>query len=304
MSTLCARALRILRTSNPADKVSETLALGSDWRSGVISEIGSAIPLDFPPRDSSVQIVPPTKTPKLGNAGNLRSRITILHSLANVEQFAIDTALDNIIRFGNTSNPIANDPNTFGTDSSEFVNRMPKQFYDDFVRMATEEAGHFNMLQTRLKDFGSYFGALPVHTGVWDSAMATADALLPRMAIVHMVHEARGLDVNPGMIAKFRSNGNDEESAKLLELILEEEIGHVRIGLSWFSYLCNVQDIDKASKFAEIVEERFNGKLKPPFNEIAREAAGFEKEMYMPLASTDVTPPASPKKTKKQALVA
>jgi hypothetical protein len=36
------------------------------------------------------------------------------------------------------------------------------------------------------------------------------------LVIEHCVHEARGLDVLPGTIAKFRNNG-DEASAELLE---------------------------------------------------------------------------------------
>jgi len=33
-----------------------------------------------------------------------------------------------------------------------------------------------------------------------------------------------------------------------------------------------------------MVKKYFKGKLKPPFNEKARELAGLEKEFYLPLA--------------------
>ena len=50
---------------------------------------------------------------------------------------------------------------------------------------------HFGLLDKRLKELDSHFGALPVHNGLWESATATKDDLLSRLAIVHMVHEAR-----------------------------------------------------------------------------------------------------------------
>jgi len=54
---------------------------------------------------------------------------------------------------------------------------------------------------------GSYYGALTVHAGLWDSARETFDSLLARLAIIHLVHEARGLDVNPVTIARFKNAG-------------------------------------------------------------------------------------------------
>ena len=87
--------------------------------------------------------------------------------------------------------------------------RMPVQFFSDFVKVACDEAKHFTLLQRRLLELGSYFGALPVHHGLWQSARETADDLLARLctslltAIIHLVHEARGLDVNPVTIKKF-----------------------------------------------------------------------------------------------------
>lgn len=47
------------------------------------------------------------------------------------------------------------------------------------------------MLDKRLKELGSHFGALAVHNGLWESATTTKSNFLSRLAIVHMVHEAR-----------------------------------------------------------------------------------------------------------------
>eukprot|EP00736_Rhodelphis_marinus_P009042 Rmarinus@m.21328 len=64
----------------------------------------------------------------------------------------------------------------------------------------------------RLEELGSHYGALPTHTGLWDNARETSDSLLKRLAIEHMVLEARGLDVAPTSLARFRAGG-DRESA-------------------------------------------------------------------------------------------
>jgi uncharacterized ferritin-like protein (DUF455 family) len=67
---------------------------------------------------------------------------------------------------------------------------------------------------------------LTVHAGLWDSALETSHSLLSRLAIIHLVAEARGLDVNPLTIEKFRRN-KDLESVKVLEIIHSDEITRV-----------------------------------------------------------------------------
>lgn len=50
--------------------------------------------------------------------------------------------------------------------------------------------------------------------------------------------QARGLDVLPTTISRFRAGG-DEQTAKLLEdVIYPEEITHCAAGVRWFRYLC------------------------------------------------------------------
>lgn len=71
---------------------------------------------------------------------------------------------------------------------------------------------------------GSRYGAFPSHDGLWDDAAATAGDVRARMAVEHCVHEARGLDVLPQTIARFRSNG-DAETADLLEGVVYPEVG-------------------------------------------------------------------------------
>jgi uncharacterized ferritin-like protein (DUF455 family) len=142
-----------------------------------------------------------------------------------------------------------------------------------------EEADHFAMVRGRLAELGADYGDLPAHDGLWQAARDTADSLPARLAIVPLVLEARGLDVNPQMAEKFRAAG-DEESARILDVILRDEVGHVAAGMRWFSAICVKSGHDPVENFRRLVAERFKGGLKPPFNEAAREQAGLIKAFY------------------------
>ncbi|KAJ0807710.1 hypothetical protein HanLR1_Chr00c1122g0791011 [Helianthus annuus] len=149
--------------------------------------------------------------------------------------------------------------------------------------------------RSRLEELGSYYGALPAHDGLWDSAVATSKDLFARLAVEHCVHEAGGLDVLPTTISRFR-NGGDNQTAELLEkVIYPEEITHCAAGVKWFKYLCSrsrggeESDDEVINKFHEVVRSYFRGPLKPPFNESARRAAGFGPQWYEPLDVKDFT---------------
>ena len=96
--------------------------------------------------------------------------------------------------------------------------------------------------------------------------------------------EARGLDVTPVMIATLRRHG-DEASAAALEVIYREEIGHVAAGKRWFDWLAAERGLEPAAAFQDLVRRHFRGRLKPPFNTEAREAAGLLAASMYPWAT-------------------
>lgn len=62
------------------------------------------------------------------------------------------------------------------------------------------------------------------------------------------MHEARGLDVLPATIAKFRKHG-DEASAELLELVVyPEEVTHCAAGVRWFTHLHERGERERTSR--------------------------------------------------------
>lgn len=128
-------------------------------------------------------------------------------------------------------------------------------------------------------ELGANYGDLPVHDGLWASACDTKDSLEARLAIVHLVHEARGLDVYLQGMAKL-TKAQDWASVEILKQNHVEEIGHVATALKWFQYLGG-----EVQTFHTHVRQRFEGQLKPPFNTPSRELAGMTEEWYVPLAS-------------------
>ena len=147
--------------------------------------------------------------------------------------------------------------------------------------MALDESKHFTLLTARLSALSptTPYGSMPVHASLWDSARATFASLRARLAIIHLVHEARGLDVNPGTIEKFRRAG-DSESVDVLEIIHADEVTHVTAGHRWFTWLCEREGIDPVPTFREEVRKGWKGDIKGPFNKEAREKAGMTPEFY------------------------
>lgn len=235
------------------------------------------------PRREIVVTTEPGKTKRIGKGGTVESRVAILHSLAHIESWAIDLAWDAIQRFGQ-------------------ARAMPVEFYDDFVELAADEGRHFDLLSKRLVEYDSRYGALEAHDGLWQTARETSESLEARLAVEHAVHEARGLDVLPQTIGKFRRNGDEASATLLEEVVYPEEITHCAAGLRWFKFL-HARDGDGADArsttsgengeetetssvvqaFHAMVRKHFAGALKPPFNVEARAKAGFTPVWYEPL---------------------
>jgi uncharacterized ferritin-like protein (DUF455 family) len=94
-----------------------------------------------------------------------------------------------------------------------------------------------------------------------------------------MVLEARGIDVTPTMIQKLR-DAEDPVSANALQIIYNDEIGHVAVGRKWFEHLSHARSLDPVETWQHIVRTRFKGGIKPPINKEGREKAGFPDVYY------------------------
>ncbi len=258
-ASLAQAAVGVLAEGEPAAKTRRARALAADWRAGRIAVGGTARPPSRPARPARPLLCPPREVPrrKIGSAP--AGRIALLHALAHIELNAIDLAWDIVTRFAGEA--------------------PPRAFYDDWVKVAEEEAKHFTLLAERLSDLGAAYGDLAAHDGLWQAAEDTAHDLLARLAVVPLVLEARGLDVTPAMIAKLVAAG-DGASATVLRVIYADEVGHVAIGKRWFDWLCERRGLAPRETWRALVRRHFKGALKPPFNAEARDTAGLPAGYY------------------------
>jgi uncharacterized ferritin-like protein (DUF455 family) len=175
------------------------------------------------------------------------------HAIAHVEFVAIYLAWDIVYRFRG----------------------MPKQFYQDWLRVADEEAQHFELIRIHLRAMSIDYGDLPAHSELWEHAIDTADDLLARLAMVPRCMEARGLDVTPAIIEKFKKLG-DDASVAILSRILTDEVGHVELGSYWFKSVCKQKGFEAEAKYRQLITQYYKGgKPKGPFNREMRIIAGF-----------------------------
>lgn len=227
------------------------------------SPLDTQVP-DRPGRPEKPDLIPPRQVPKRALTTE-KGRIALLHAIAHIELNAVDLALDIVARF-------ASEP-------------VPNSFFDGWMRVAFEEAKHFRLVRDRLRQLGADYGDLPAHDGLWQAAHDTRNDLTARLAVVPLILEARGLDVTPALQAKMREAG-DLESAAVLDVIYEDEKGHVAVGAKWFRFLCARQNKDPAAAFQALVRANFRGPLKAPFNDIARAEAGLTPSFYRSMTTS------------------
>lgn len=262
--TLGGAACAVLNTADPWAKAHLSRRAAALWAEGCLALEFPKAPPARPARPERPQLLLPRDMPKRRAGGTLANRIALLHAVAHIELNAIDLAWDMVARFGHE------DP--------------PRAFFDDWVRVGDDEARHFLMLSDRLRALGASYGDLPAHDGLWQAAQETAHDIKARLAIVPLILEARGLDVTPAMIERFRKY-DDAESAAALTVIFNDEISHVAAGKRWLDHFCARDGSDPKATFHSLVRRHFRGDVKPPFNDAARNAADFPAAFYAPLAA-------------------
>ncbi|MEM1377260.1 MAG: DUF455 family protein, partial [Pseudomonadota bacterium] len=93
------------------------------------------------------------------------------------------------------------------------------------------------------------------------------------------------LDVTPSMVTQLEAAG-DFASAEILKIIYEDEKTHVAVGAKWFRFYCARVGDNPAEAFQQLVRRHFRGALRPPFNELARAAAGVTPAFYRSMTAS------------------
>ncbi|KAJ9115058.1 hypothetical protein QFC22_005386 [Naganishia vaughanmartiniae] len=122
-------AKELFRPLEPEEE-SERISRGEDVKQG------RTVEGFVPPRADNVKTVDVWSVKNRGKGGNEKSRILMLHALANIEQWAIDLAWDIMARFAD-----------FEIDGE----RLPAEFFLDWAKVAEDEAKHFSLLNKRLE---------------------------------------------------------------------------------------------------------------------------------------------------------
>lgn len=231
--------------------------LYTHWQEGKYQRLKHHIPIErieVPGRPTQPTLVSPKKVNRR-SLNTEKGQAALIHAIAHIEFNAINLALDAVYRFRN----------------------MPDEFYTDWLQVASEEGYHFSLLEERLQQLGYQYGDMPAHNGLWEMTVKTDHDVLTRMALVPRVLEARGLDVTPGIMKKLELAG-DTKTVEILEIILRDEINHVRIGSHWFHYCCQQRQLDADETFRQQLRHYMSGSLRGPFHHEARLQAGFSAE--------------------------
>ena len=224
---------------------------------------------DKPSYHKICTIVPPQKVPKRGAYTTKEGQGALLHAICHIEYSAIDLALDAVYRFRG----------------------LPKSFYDDWLEVADDEVRHFLMLKELLNETGYDYGDFEVHNALFE-AMQRTQSLLERMAIVPRYLEANGLDATPQILKKlknYKSNPFIQKVVSALQIILDEEIEHVKKGDSWFEWICDKEGVGKSIYF-DIVSKHYPNVLlkKRDINIEARLKAGFACKELEKISKEDI----------------
>jgi uncharacterized ferritin-like protein (DUF455 family) len=252
MDSVYQRCYEALMHAEVEQKAQAVFSLLEEWREQQLSlEPIQVVSIVQPGRPNRPLLVSP-KLLKARGLGSHEGRASLLHSIAHIEFNAVNLALDAVYRF----------------------QQMPTEFIDDWLRVAAEEAYHFQLLREQLSNYGYDYGDFPAHNGLWETTHETDFDVLARMALVPRTLEARGLDVTPEMMKKLRAV-KEVKAVEVLHILLRDEVEHVAVGTRWFNWLCQQRGLDRFDTFRMLIETHLKGGLKPPFNIEARREAGF-----------------------------
>lgn len=259
---LRVQALTLLLDPDPAAKAAGVAALVRAYADGAATlDAGARLdahdlhhgPLHslIPGRPARPELVPPRLVGRRSMA-TVEGRAMLVHALAHIEFNAVNLALDAVWRFPD----------------------MPAAYYGDWLRVAGEEARHFTMLAGHLATLGHAYGDFPAHDSLWEMVAKTSGDVLARMALVPRTMEARGLDAIPPLRAKLAQAG-DGAAAAILDVLLEDEVGHVEIGNRWYFHLCARRGLAPIATYDALTVQYEAPVVKGPFNVEARRRAGF-----------------------------
>ena len=178
------------------------------------------------------------------NQLNVSQEIYILHMLAHIEFSAIniywDTLIrpfdklvdreiiDNIIKDEYERNSL--EYNLKIEEVDNILNNLKVYYNSHFLSILNDEIHHFEILNNRLIQLGSFYGKLPVTNKLLTHCIETKSDFLSRVIMTNLVSEAKGLDAGPKLSNKLFSM-NCKISSEIVKEISNDEEKHVAVGM-------------------------------------------------------------------------
>ncbi|MCK6501910.1 ferritin-like domain-containing protein [Myxococcota bacterium] len=148
--------------------------------------------------------------PALSELSDPRARGRMLHVFANHELLAIELLALGLLRFPDA----------------------PRRFRQGLVATIRDEQVHLSLYLERMAALGVSQGQVPVHSFFWD-CVADVPTPLDLCVRLGLTFEQANLDWCIHYGAALRQVG-DEQTAAVMDRVLDDEIGHVQHGLHWF----------------------------------------------------------------------
>ncbi len=218
-----------------------------------------------PHRPDSLQIAPKKKRKGLPHPSSLHDpvmRVRTLHTFANHELMALELMAWALLAYPDA----------------------PAAFRRGMAWLIQEEQRHLQLYINRIEAHGASFGDLGVNDHFWRIA-PLLDTPLKWVCALNLSFEQANLDHAPVFARHFRDVG-DEESAALMEQIVEDEVKHVGFGVRWLRHFSDgsLSDFDVFTQNlnAYMGPERARG---TEINRTARRAAGLDDDFIDQLAA-------------------
>lgn len=149
-----------------------------------------------------------------------RERGRLLHFFANHELLATELMALVLLRFP----------------------QAPPAFRRGVLQTLKDEQEHTRLYLRRMRECGVHFGELPVRGYFW-RAIAGMQSPMDYVAGLSLTFEQANLDFARHFQRQFVTVG-DPDTARLLDRIYQDEIGHVAYGLKWFRQWKNPMESD------------------------------------------------------------
>lgn len=190
------------------------------------------------------------KFPKAQRLNETDKKAVALHSFANHELLAIEMMAAALLIY-----PHHNDEDI--------------RFKKGILTALREEQKHLNLYIGRLNQLGYEFGDFPLNDFFWRQ-MEKLKTPAQYAAVMALTFEAANLDFAQYYAKVFREFG-DEETANILDIVLEDEIGHVAFGTHWM----------KKWKEDKTLWEYYMSSLPWPLTPARSRGIGFDPSLHL-----------------------